>query len=172
MKKIYILTCVDINADLVCIKSFKDEESARKEMEGQFHAEEKKAKEDGCEIDDYFSGIEHNTAGIKYGDDVEFKWVVSEVWDPVAEDKEQDELKWKRVREAISTAEENRLYGNIYSLTESVNDYDSFYLDDVGVFVWNNKKNNYRNIMSTDVDSAEKIARQIINGDYEFWGTL
>ena len=168
MKKIYILTCVNENSDVVSVEPFSKKEEAKAEMEKQFEAEKTDAEESGFEIDDYFSGVEDDTAGILYGES-QYKWKITEV-----NYEEPDECDRRMKEEFIerayfefkSTEDEDDI---VYNLDEPVGDYNGFYLDESSetIYVWDAKKRNYTSIFSLDVDAAYEIAKRIWNGEYE-----
>lgn len=167
-KKIYILTCVDGNGDLMAIKPYRTENEARADMEGQYEEEKKKAEGMGYGIDDYFSGVEEKTAGILYGD-FQLKWAVSEVYNPFEETSNTDALKREFLEQVYFEVKADTDNDSVMRLTEPVGDYDSFYFDEGNetIQVWDSKKRNYRSIFSMDIDEAYEVAVQLHNGDYE-----
>lgn len=168
MKRIWILTCVNaINGDVMCVKPFRTETEARADMLGQFNAEKEKAEKNGYDIDDYFSGIEGNTAGIMYGD-FQLKWSVTDIDDPFGDDLDQA-VKQQFLDQVYFEAAEDIVDGTIYDLTCPTNDCTGFYVDTNAqtIYVWNNKKRNYASIFGMDIDEAYEVAKSIKNGEYE-----
>lgn len=167
MKMIYILTCVNENCDIVSAKPYKSEDEARAAMKAEYEAEARDAEESGFELDDYFSGVERDTAGILYGE-TQYKWKVTEINDPVAEDAVADAHKSQFIETAYFEVKSNIDNDNIQILSEPVGDYASFYLDTANetIYVWNEKKRNYTSIFSLPVDTAFEIAKQLHNCDY------
>jgi hypothetical protein len=167
MKKIYILTCVNENCDIVSVNPYKSEDEARAAMKAQYEAEARDAEASGFELDDYFSGVERNTAGISYGES-QYKWQVTEVYDPVAEDAAADALKGEFLEQAYFEAKSDIDDDKLQILSEPVGDYTSFYLNEAEetIYVWNVKKRNYTSIFSLPIDTAFEIAKQLHNCDY------
>ena len=169
MKKIYILTCVNENGDLVAIKSFKSEDEARADMRGQYNAELRDAEESGFEdIDGECGG---NRASIAYGTDdpCEYKWVVSEVSDPVAEDAEADRMKDDYIEQVYFSVRASFEDDTNQRLIRPVNGYTSFYFDggNETIQVWNAEKRNYTSIFNIPTETAYEIAKMIDDGFYE-----
>ena len=167
-KKIYILTCVDGNANLMVVKPYRTKTAAREDMVGQFNHEKESAEKLGYEIDDYFSGVEEDTAGILYCDS-QLKWAISEVENPFEETANADALKREFLEQVYFEVKADTDNDSVMRLTEPVGDYDSFYFDEGNetIQVWNAKQRNYRSIFSMDIDEAYEVAVQLHNGDYE-----
>ena len=167
-KKIYILTCVDGNGDLMAIKSYRTETQARADMEGQYEDEKKKAESLGYTIDDYFSGVEGKTAGILYGD-FQLKWAVSEVYNPYEGTESTDSLKSEFLEQVYFEVKADTDDDSVMRLNQPVGDYDAFYFDEGNetIQVWNRKKRNYTSIFSMDIDEAYAVAVKLHNHEYE-----
>ena len=168
MRKIYILTCVNENSDVVSVKTFKSEKEAKAEMRGQYEAEKRDAENSGFEIDDYFSGVEGKTAGILYGES-QYKWQVHEAFDPVAEDECMDAMKRDFIEQVYFMADAGLEDNENQTLDEPVGDYTMFYLDEGNedLKVWNEKERNWTSIFALGVDDAYEIAKRIEQGEYE-----
>ena len=169
MKKIFILTCINENAEIVAIKPFKSYEDAKSDMVGQYEAEKRDAEASGFEIDDYFSGVEANTAAIKYGES-EYKWQIHEVDDPVAEEYEQDRLHSEYIEDVYFDFKnkcddmDNRI------LDTPVNGFTMFYLDagNETIEVWHEPTRRWRNLFAIGIDDAYQIAKQIDDGCFSY----
>lgn len=167
MKKIYILTCINENKQLVAIKAFKSEKEAREEMKGQYEAEKLDAEHSGYDnVKGHCSG---RYGSITYGNESEYMWEVSEVFDPVAEDVAMDSMKQQFIESAYFDAKATIENDNTQKLSEAVGAYDSFYFDkgNETIQVWNNEAKNYTSIFNMPTDIAYEIAKQIYAGDYE-----
>lgn len=167
MRKIYILTCVNENSEVVSVQTYKSEREAKADMEAQYEAEKKEAESAGFEIDDYFSGVEGKTAGILYGE-TQYRWQVHEAFDPVAEDECMDAMKRDFIEQVYFTAKASFEDDENQILDEPVEDYTMFYLDDGNedLKVWNEKERNWTSIFSLGVDDAYEIAKRIELGEY------
>ena len=167
MKKIYILTCINEKKQLVAIKSYKSEKEARDDMKGQWEAENRDAENSGYE--DIEGCCNGRYASISYGDECEYHWEVSEVYDPVAEDAAMDSMKQDFIERAYFDAKATIEGDDVYRLSEPVGDYDSFCLNegDETIEVWDCVKRNYTSIFSLPTDVAYEIAKRIYGGDYK-----
>lgn len=161
MEKIYILTCVNENSDVVCVKTFKTRDEARDEMKGHYDAELRNAIESGYKnVDDnYFNGVKQlDTASLLYGS-TQYKWAVTECYDPVAEEAISNFRKRQYVNQLYLYIDEKLDGGKIQILDEPVNGYNSFYVDNSGaIMVWNTDKKNYTEITNIPVDIAFELA--------------
>lgn len=168
MKKIYILTCVNENSDVVSVQTYKSESEAKADMKAQYEAELRDAEESGFEVDDYFSGIEGNTAGILYGE-TQYKWQVHEAFDPVAEDAESDKMKDDYIEQVYFSVRASFEDDTNHRLMRAVDGYDSFYFDGGSetIQVWNTEKRNYTSIFNIPTETAYEIAKMIDDGFYE-----
>lgn len=169
MKKIYILTCVNECGDLVAIKPFKSEDEARADMRDQYNAELRDAEESGFE--DIEGACGGNRACITYGTDdpCEYKWVVSEVNDPVAEDAEADKMKDDYIEQVYFSVRETFEDDTNQRLMRPVNGYTSFYFDggNETIQVWHEQRRNYTSIFNIPTETAYEIAKMIDDGFYE-----
>lgn len=167
MKKIYILTCINEKKQLVAIKAFKSEKEAREEMKGQYEAEKKDAE--ASEYNNIVGACKGRYANISYGDENEYSWEVSEVFDPVAEDAAMDSMKQEFIERAYFDAKATIEDDSPQKLSEAVGAYDSFYFDEGNetIQVWDNEDKNYTSIFNIPTDTAYEIAKQIYAGDYE-----
>lgn len=167
MKKIYILTCINEKKQLVAIKAFKSEKEAREDMKGQYEAEKKDAEASG--YDNIVGACKGRYANITYGEENEYSWEVSEVFDPVAEDAAMDSMKQEFIERAYFDAKATIEDDSPQKLSEAVGAYDSFYFDEESetIQVWNNEDKNYTSIFNIPTDIAYEIAKQIYAGDYE-----
>ena len=162
--KIYVLTCVNENSDVVSVELFPTKDKARAAMLEQFESEKTDAEESGFEIDDYFSGTEDTTAGILYGE-TQYKWKITESEYVEDADRKLKEEFIERTYFEIKASEEDK---EVYDLVEPVGDYDGFYLDcgNETIYVWNSVKRNYKSIFNIDVNDAYEIAKQLWKGEY------
>lgn len=168
MKKIYILTCVNENSDVVSVKTYKSESEAKADMEAQYYAELRNAENSGFEIDDYFSGVEGKTAGILYGE-TQYKWQVHEAFDPVAEDAEADKMKDGYIEQVYFYVRASFEDDTNQRLMRPVDGYTSFYFDGGSetIQVWHAERRNYTSIFNIPTDTAYEIAKMIDDGFYE-----
>jgi hypothetical protein len=167
MKKIYILTCINEKKQLVAIKAFKSEKEAREEMKGEYEAEKFDAEQSGYDnINGHCGG---RYASITYGDESEYMWEVSEVFDPVAEDAAMDSMKQEFIERAYFDAKATIEDDSPQKLSKAVGTYDSFYFDEETetIQVWDNEAKNYTSIFNMPTDAAYEVAKQIYAGDYE-----
>ena len=169
MKKIYILTCVNENCDIVSVNPYKSEDEARAAMKAEYEAEARDAEANGYELDDYFSGVERNTAGISYGDECEYKWQIHEIEVPQSEDDADRSLKEQFVEQVYFELKSDVENGLNCTLTEPENGYATFYLDEGNETIMVNNPKNGRtdSIFNIDLDTAYEVAKQIHNGDYD-----
>jgi hypothetical protein len=168
MKKIYILTCVNENSDVVSVQTYKSESEAKADMKAQYEAEVRDAEESGFEIDDYFSGVEGNTAGILYGD-TQYKWQVHVAFDPVAEDAEADKVKDNYIEQVYFYVRSSFEDDTNQRLMRPVDGYTSFYFDGGSdtIEVWHEGRRNYTSIFNLPTETAYEIAKMIDDGFYE-----
>lgn len=168
MKKIYILTCVNENSEVVSVQTYKSESEAEADMRAQYEAEVRDAEESGFEIDDYFSGIEGKTAGILYGE-TQYKWQVHEAYDPLAEDAEADRIKDDYIEQVYFTVRASFEDDGNQILDKPVDGYTSFYFDggNETIQVWHEQRRNYTSIFNIPTDTAYEIAKMIDDGFYE-----
>ena len=158
MEKIYILTCVNENSDVVSVRAFKTRDEARAEMKANYVSELQNAIESGYKNDDYFNRVEGDTASILYGS-TQYKWVVTECYDPVAEEAISNYRKRQYVNQLYLYIDSELQDSHIQILNEPVNGYNSFYVDNSGaIMVWNTEKRNYTEIRNLPADIAFKIA--------------
>lgn len=169
MKKIYILTCVNENGDIVSVNGYKSKDEARKIMKAQYEAEKRYAEESGLDTDGKFFG---DKAEICYGImEAVYKWTVTEIYDPVAEDVESDKRKMETVERVCSWMKANFEDDyNTRKLDAPVNDYTAFYysIEDETIFVWNDNLKNYTSIFNLPAEVAYEVANQIELGAYDY----
>ena len=169
MKKIYILTCVNENSDVVSVQTYKSESEAKADMKAQYEAELRDAEESGFE--DIEGSCGGNRASIAYGTDgiCEYKWQVHEAFDPVAEDAESDKMKDDYIEQVYFSVRASFEDDTNHRLMRHVNGYDSFYFDGGSetIQVWNTEKRNYTSIFNIPTETAYEIAKMIDDGFYE-----
>lgn len=170
MKKIHILICVNEKGDVVSVNGYKSHDEAHLDMVASVKSEVDSAEAGGYSFDDGDGEyeIEKNSAYVTYGDENKYKWTISEINDPVAEDYEIDKSKSQYVERVyfdvknIFTDDNNRI------LEEPVDDYTGFYFaeSEETIWVWNEKKRNYTSIFNIPTETAYKIAKAIDDGAF------
>ena len=170
MKKIHILICVNEEGDVVAVNGYKSHAEAHSEMEASVKSEVESAEAGGYSFADGDGEyeIEKNTAYVSYGDENEYKWTISEIDDPVAEDYEIDKSKSQYVERVYFDVKNKFADDNNRILEEPVDDYTSFYFaeSEETIWVWNEKKRNYTSIFNLPTEIAYEIAKAIDDGDF------
>lgn len=170
MKKIHILTCVNEEGDVVAVSGYKSHAEAHSEMEAALFNEVKSAEAGGYSFEegDGEYDIEKDSAWVSYGDENEYKWTISEIDDPVAEDYEIDKSKSQYVERVYFDVKNTFSDDNNRILEEPVDDYTGFYFaeSEETIWVWNEKKRNYTSIFNIPTETAYEIAKAIDDGDF------
>lgn len=166
MKKIYILTCANEEGEVISCEAFNTREEARKEMNKQADREYRDAEESG--YGDYIE-IEHedDLVTLEYGSN-EYLWQIHEADSPAKDDDADHSVKSQFIEDTYFDlkAEDE---GDVHILTEPVDGYDKFYLDekDETIYVHNGNNDKWQSIFGIDTDRAYEISKQIRCGDYE-----
>lgn len=165
--KVYVLVCVNENCDIVSVSTHPSLESARFQLSKEYSLEKHDAEVAGYE-EAYNDGLEAKTAQVSRGDYF-YRWEIkeSELTDCYAEAK-LSENKQDVIEDAYFHAKAVLDNDDIQHLTEPVEDFDSFYLDEGSetLMVWNREKRNYTSIFNLSEDLAYRIARQILDNDF------
>ena len=168
MKKIHILICVNEKGDVVSVCGYKSHDEAHSDMEASVKSEVKSAEAGGYSFDDGDGEYEirNSSAYVTYGDENEYKWTISEIYDPVAEDYEIDKSKSQYVERVYFDVKNTFTDDNNRILEEPVDEYTGFYFSESEetIWVWNEKKRNYTSIFNIPTESAYEIAKAIDDG--------
>lgn len=167
MKKIFILTCVNEEGEVVSVSGHKSHNEAHSEMESAVKNEIKDAESGGFNFD--FS-LGKNNAKVSYGDENEYKWTITEIDDPVAEDYEIDKSKSQYVENVYFDVKHKFADDDFRVLDEPVGDYTGFYFSESEetIWVWNEKKKNYTSIFNLPTETAYEIAKAIDDGEFRY----
>ena len=167
MKKIFILTCVNEEGEVVSVSGHKSHNEAHSEMESAVKNEIKDAESGGFNFD--FS-LGKNNAKVSYGDENEYKWTITEIDDPVAEDYEIDKSKSQYVENVYFDVKHKFADDDFRILDEPVGDYTGFYFSESEetIWVWNEKKKNYTSIFNLPTETAYEIAKAIDDGEFRY----
>ena len=107
---------------------------------------------------------------MSYGDENEYKWTITEIDDPVAEDYEIDKTKSQYIENVYFDVKHKFADDDFRVLDEPVGDYTGFYFSESEetIWVWNEKKKNYTSIFNLPTEIAYEIAKAIDDGEFRY----
>lgn len=165
--RVYVLVCVNENSDVVSVSTHPNLESARLRLAKEYELEKRDAENSGYE-EGYNDGLEAKTAQVSCGESF-YRWEIKEceLTDCYAEAK-LSANKQDTIEDAYFHAKAVFDDDEIQHLTEPVEDFNFFYLDEGNetIMVWNKEKCNYTSIFDLPEDIAYCIARKILDNDF------